>query len=338
MSPTLRSRQTAESLWQNAVGVDAFVSGEVVSEALGSSEGGTDAAVRRGRRVCITDARSAFCAKRARLCDPQRRIALPHRALSSRRRPADRKNAPHPRGSGLNRRPGGVAIWPGRQLYAALDDGGNPDAAAKLSDWNGKILRVNPDGRTPADQPAAHRSSGAGSALPGGLTGRRIRSAVDGRSGGDGVERIRAFVTRPERPRRAGQRACSVLPPPIGASSLAFYRGGVIRAFAGNMFVAGRDGDYLFRVRFDEADPIRAVTSEKLLEGGSDRSARWSRTRTAPFTSPASPPCGGSAARLNAAHAAIRRDGKWKMVDGKEHYSVNGPLHRRRSLLRVSPT
>ena len=56
--------------------------------------------------------------------------------------------------------------------------------------------------------------------------------------GGDGVERIRALVTPPERPRRAGQRATYVLPPPIGASSLAFYRGRAIRAFAGNMFVA----------------------------------------------------------------------------------------------------
>jgi glucose/arabinose dehydrogenase len=85
--------------------------------------------------------------------------------------------------------------------------------------------------------------------------------------GAEGVERIRALVTEGERPRRAGQRASYVLPGPVGASSLAFHRGVAIPQFRGDLFIAARDGGYLLRVRFDEQERTRAVTTEKMLEG-----------------------------------------------------------------------
>src|SRR5438876_78800 len=41
------------------------------------------------------------------------------------------------------------------KLYVALDDGGHPLLAGDLASFNGKILRMNPDGTTPDDQAGA---------------------------------------------------------------------------------------------------------------------------------------------------------------------------------------
>jgi glucose/arabinose dehydrogenase len=161
-----------------------------------------------------------------------------------------------------------LRFGPDGNLYAALDDGGSRDAAARLSEWNGKILRLSADGSTPADQPAASPVFWSGLRGPTGLDWTSDTATLwMAERGADGVERIRALSTGPERPRRAGQRATYVLPQPLGAGGLAFYRGGAIRPFSGNMFLAAREGGYLLRIRFDEQDALRAVSSEKLLEG-----------------------------------------------------------------------
>lgn len=161
-----------------------------------------------------------------------------------------------------------LRFGPDRSLYAALDDGGSRDAASKLSEWSGKILRFNPDGTTPEDQPAASPVLWSGLKAPRGLAWTAETSTLwMAERGADDVERIRAFASGTERPRRAAQRATYVLPQPLGAGALAFYRGDAVRPFRGNMFLAAREGGYLLRIRFDEQDTLRAVSSEKLLEG-----------------------------------------------------------------------
>jgi glucose/arabinose dehydrogenase len=157
---------------------------------------------------------------------------------------------------------------PDGKLYVAFDDGGSRDASARLSEWTGKILRLNPDGRTPDDQPAASPVFWAGLRSPRGLDWTTDEGTLwIAEQGADGLERIRALVTGAERPRRAVQRASYVLPQPLGARGLAFYRGEEIRQFAGDLFIAARDAAYLLRVRFDPSDPLRAMSSERLLEG-----------------------------------------------------------------------
>jgi glucose/arabinose dehydrogenase len=56
------------------------------------------------------------------------------------------------------------------------------------------------------------------------------------------------------------------LPAGIGVSGMAFYRGTLVPAFAGDLFVAGEDGRALLRLRFDERDATRLVSTERLLE------------------------------------------------------------------------
>ena len=161
-----------------------------------------------------------------------------------------------------------LRVGPDGKLYAAFDDGGSRDAAARLSEWSGKILRLNSDGGTPDDQPAASPVFWSGLGAPRGLgwapESGTLWMAEQGR---EGVERVTALVTGPERPRRAAQRASHALPQPLGARALVFYRGDDIREFRGDMFIAAHDAGYLLRVRFDPANPLRAIASERLLEG-----------------------------------------------------------------------
>jgi glucose/arabinose dehydrogenase len=157
---------------------------------------------------------------------------------------------------------------PDGKIYAAFDDGGDRDAAARLSEWSGKILRLNGDGGTPDDQPAASPVFWSGLRAPRGLgwspdTGT-LWLAEQGR---EGLERVTALVTGPGRPRRAAQRASHALPRPLGARALAFYRGEAIPEFRGDMFIAASEAGYLLRVRFDPSDALRATSSERLLDG-----------------------------------------------------------------------
>lgn len=167
-----------------------------------------------------------------------------------------------------------LRVGPDRKLYAAFDDGGSREAAARLSEWSGKILRLNPDGGTPDDQPAASPVFWAGLGWPRGLDWSLEGVLWVAEQSADGSERIRGLATGDDRPRRAGQRASYALPDGVGASSVAFYRGETVPQFRGNMFIAARTGGYLLRVQFDQQERTRAVTTEKLLEGriGSVRS------------------------------------------------------------------
>jgi glucose/arabinose dehydrogenase len=151
------------------------------------------------------------------------------------------------------------------KLYVALDDGGDARAAGDLASMNGKILRLNADGTTPADQAnpvysAEHRS-------PRGFDWSPITQVL-WIVGGAAPEPVRvSAITGAEHPRRGAVRASYALPQAAGASSLAFYRGRLIPSFHGNLLVASRDeGGGLLRVRIDANDATRIVATEELLQ------------------------------------------------------------------------
>jgi glucose/arabinose dehydrogenase len=155
------------------------------------------------------------------------------------------------------------------KLYIAIDDGGNPRSAGDLASLNGKILRLNADGTTPRDQSdpvysIEHRS-------PRGFDWHPTRqvlwivSAVT-------PESVRASaIADSGPPRRAAVRASYELVRESGASSVAFYRGGLMPSFRDNLLIASReDGAGLLRVRIDADDATRAVSIERLFENRLD--------------------------------------------------------------------
>lgn len=153
-------------------------------------------------------------------------------------------------------------------LHLAFDDGGSAAAAQRMSEWRGKLLRMHPDGRTPSDQAAASPVVWRGLSSPRGFDWTRDGAALWlADAARDGVERLRLLVASSTQPRRTAQTAAYVLPQGLGASGLALYRSRAIEEFAGDLFVAGRAGGYVLRIRFDPNDPTRPATTERLLEG-----------------------------------------------------------------------
>jgi glucose/arabinose dehydrogenase len=154
------------------------------------------------------------------------------------------------------------------KLHLAFDDGGNPEAAERMSEWRGKLLRMEADGRTPPDQAAASPVMWRGLTSPRGFDwaadGGPLWLADAARDGND-AGRLRVIVSSGT-PRRSSQAASYVLPKGTDATALAFHRGAGIEEFAGNLFVAGRNGS-LLRIRFNARDQ-RPSATETLLEGG----------------------------------------------------------------------
>jgi glucose/arabinose dehydrogenase len=154
---------------------------------------------------------------------------------------------------------------PDGKLYAAFDDGGDERRSGDLSSFNGKILRLNPDGSTPADQVAATPVLLADLQSPRGFDWRPSEGTIwiaDAAS--DASERLHVFMpgSRPPEIRSASLKYA--LPRPIGASDVTFYRGELLPAFRGDLLVAADEGRHILRLRFD-ARKGHVASSERLL-------------------------------------------------------------------------
>ena len=150
------------------------------------------------------------------------------------------------------------------KLYVAIDDGGSARSSGDLASLNGKILRLNADGTTPADQPnpvysAEHRSPRGFDWHP-----TQVLWIVDGVT----PESVRASaITDTGPPRRGAVRSSYELSSASGASSITFHRGGLIPSFRDNLLVASRNERAgLLRIRIDPNDATRMVSVERLLE------------------------------------------------------------------------
>jgi glucose/arabinose dehydrogenase len=153
-----------------------------------------------------------------------------------------------------NERPAAaLRFGPDGRLYAAFEEGS--DASPAQGAYNGKILRLNPDGTTPRDQPGATPVFAAGARRPRGITwdANGVLWIVEG------------DPTRPERLIAAAPRGepSYTLPVPFGAASAVFDA-------AGDLLIGAETAAYILRVRFDEKDRQRVVGTEHLLEGEVD--------------------------------------------------------------------
>ena len=149
---------------------------------------------------------------------------------------------------------------PDTKLYLAVDDGDAVDAAGDLGSFAGKVLRLNADGTTPADQ--AHGT-------PVFAMNVNRPHGVDWDSNGalwiveTGLLQVVVADTPHERRGRTVARYS--LPQGTGASALRFYHANLIPAFRGNLFIAGSDDRAILRLQFDRRRPTQVVSTERLL-------------------------------------------------------------------------
>ena len=160
-----------------------------------------------------------------------------------------------------------LRFGPDGKLYIAFEDGSDTRLAGDLSSFNGKIVRLNPDGTTPIDQPATpvyasqiHSPRG----LDWQPNGRRLWLADSGTSGGSGHLRVVIPAADGRLPRGIADVGYS-LPYDMSASSLVFYRGRLIPEFQGDLLIAAGEGRHLLRLQFDRDAPTRVVATERLL-------------------------------------------------------------------------
>ena len=153
------------------------------------------------------------------------------------------------------------------KLFAAFDDGDDPRRAGDLASPNGKILRLNPDGTTPADQAGLTPLYVSDFHSPRGFDWRPASTVMwmaDHVS--EDSSRLTAIDSAAGNEKRGVRLTSYALPRGTIPSSVAFYRGASMPAFRNNLLIASDEGRHLLRVRFDSGNPTRVVGTERLLQ------------------------------------------------------------------------
>jgi glucose/arabinose dehydrogenase len=158
-----------------------------------------------------------------------------------------------------------LRFGPDGKLYLGVDDADDPMRPGDLGSFNGKVLRLNPDATTPADQAGGTPVYAYNVSSPRGMdwdsSGRALWIVEDA----SGSEMLQVVEAQNARGRRASTIARYLLPSGTGASGLAFYLRDLIPAFRGNLLIAGDEGRAILRLRFDPSDARKVIATERLL-------------------------------------------------------------------------
>lgn len=127
-----------------------------------------------------------------------------------------------------------------------------PDRKLFLA-YNGTILRLNPDGSTPSDQPSWARALENGYHAPSGL---------DWQPGSRALWAAGHDTQNVGRLRMVGRGDAAV----VNVSAMAFYGGHLFESLRGNLLVARRDTPAIMRLEFDADHPDRIVRAEPILD------------------------------------------------------------------------
>lgn len=176
-----------------------------------------------------------------------------------------------------------LRFGPDGKLYSTTGDATERRLAQDLSSLAGKILRMNPDGSVPTDNPFpdslvfsyGHRN-------PQGLDWQPITnnlvaaehgpSLFDGPAGGDEVNLIKSGqnygwpIISHEKTRDGLQTPLQLYTPAEAPASGMFYRSGaLLPQFQNNYFFGALKGEGLIRLIFDPQNPDRIQSQEKLF-------------------------------------------------------------------------
>lgn len=179
---------------------------------------------------------------------------------------------------------GRIRFGPDGMLYVGTGDGRDPDRSQDVDDLAGKLLRVDPEGGVPADNPFPGK--------PAYLLGVRNTQGFDwrddgtlvvtdhgpsgeyqGREGHDEVNVVQAgdnlgwptiYACESNDGMVSPSMTWATALPPGGAS---FFRGGAIEGWDGSLMVSSLRGEHLHRVVFDPDNPRRVASNETYLTG-----------------------------------------------------------------------
>jgi glucose/arabinose dehydrogenase len=160
-------------------------------------------------------------------------------------------------------RPAGeVRFGPDGRLYAAISDSDAP-GRARTPERAGTLLRLNPDGTTPADQPGLDRVVVDGFFGPRGLDWQPGSAALWVADGAALVDRLWAVPSNRRQARLGLRDAEYRFSAGTGVHGMAFYAG-AIPTLRGTLLVAADAG--LLRVRFNPRDGHRIDAIDILLD------------------------------------------------------------------------
>jgi len=177
-----------------------------------------------------------------------------------------------------------VAFGPDGKLYITTGDATARALAQQMDSLAGKILRLNPDGTVPADNPfpgspvytLGHRNSQGLAWHPVTKTAFSTEhgpSGFDGPAGGDEFNRIQAGknygwpVIHHQQTRAGLEAPLLTFTPAVAPASGTFYAGDRLPEFTNNFFFGAMAGQHLHRIVLAPPDFTTVQSHEALLEG-----------------------------------------------------------------------
>lgn len=174
-----------------------------------------------------------------------------------------------------------LKFGPDGKLYITTGDAGSKEKVQDINSLYGKILRINPDGTIPADNPFpnnpvwsfGHRNPQGIDWYPGTdilYSTEHGPSGFDGPGGGDEVniifkgENYGWPVVSHERSKEGMISPELVFTPAIAPASGMFYKSKVIPEFQNNFFFGCLRGSCIMRVIIDSDNPRKIVSFKKL--------------------------------------------------------------------------
>ena len=172
---------------------------------------------------------------------------------------------------------GRIAFGPDETLYVTTGDAAQPELAQDRGSPAGKILRINPDGSLPADNPfPGSPVYSFGHRNPQGLAWnpetREMYATEHGASGNDEVNLIEPGANYGwplAEGREHGEFAApiAVYGSSIAPSGATWYKSGAIPPWRDDILFATLAGTHLHRVSVDADDPRRVTGEEEVFDG-----------------------------------------------------------------------
>ncbi len=175
-----------------------------------------------------------------------------------------------------------LVFGPDKKLYISTGDATDKTQAQNLDSLSGKILRINPDGTIPNDNPYPNSPVFSyGHRNPQGLAwhsnGKLYESEhgpslIDGPAGGDEINLIQAqknygwpLVSHTKK-LEGTEQPLQIFTPAEAPASLMVYTGKTVPQFQNNLFFGALKGEGLMRLIIDPTDSSKITRVEKLAE------------------------------------------------------------------------